>query len=119
MVLFEADILLIQGCNTASVTNGQMKPLNVTTADILNKPALQSLGHVYDLIMHCLAIIALYTPLVWYVLHLRSLYPGNTSIFSINLLQLLIVIALLIAPLLVLRKLGINIRGKEDSPPEY
>ena len=96
-----------------------MKPFNVTAPDIVNKPALQSLGRIYELVMHCLAIIALYTPLMWYTFHLRSLYTGHTSILSLELSQLVIVIVLLVAPLLILRKLNVNWRGKENHPPEY
>lgn len=89
-------------------------PFTLDTDNSDKKP----LGRIYYHVMHALVIIALYIPLLWYALHLRRLYPHNTNLLDIQPLHLAIVIGLIIAPLVILRLLGVKWQGRKSAPPE-
>ena len=54
------------------------------------------------------AIVVLYLPMFFYVLHLRSIYPQDTSLLELSAFHMIVVIALCILPPLVLYMLGIK-----------
>jgi len=94
-----------------------MKPENFTLSSTSNTPNPSASVSLYHLAMRCLAILALYTPLLWYVLHLYSFYPQNTNVLDMNPLHLVLVVVLMLTPLLVLPSLGIKWRDKENTLP--
>lgn len=95
-----------------------MKPLNIIAPRVPNKPDQKVSCQPSHPILHCLAIIGLYIPLLWYTLYLREVYPHHTNLLDMEPLHLIMVIALLIAPQFALRSLGVKWRGKESSSPE-
>ena len=53
-------------------------------------------------------MVVLYLPMFFFVLHLRSIYPHNTSLLDLSALHMLVVIALFLFPPLVLYMLGVK-----------
>ena len=95
----------------------RMKTENITLSSTSNTPNPSACVSLYRLAMHCLAILAMYTPLLWYTLHLHTLYPQHTNVLEMNLLHLSVVVVLLIVPLLVLSSLGVRWQDKENTLP--
>ncbi len=71
---------------------------------------------VFQHILNILTIVVFYIPLVFYLIHLRGIYPQGTSLLDLSVLHMILVIGLLIAPFLLLYLLGINWHVRDSDP---
>ncbi len=53
---------------------------------------------VREILVPSLVIVALYTPLIWYLAELRAHYPGTTDFLELQLIEQIIIAVLTIAP---------------------
>ncbi len=90
----------------------------------INKPLPTSAGGidgnpqkpVYQHLLNILTIVVFYLPLVFFLIHLRSVYPQDTSLLDLSTVHMILVIGLLITPLILLYLLGINWHVRDSNP---
>lgn len=69
---------------------------------------------VREILGSSLVIVALYTPLIWYLTELRTRSPGTTDFLELQIVEQIIIAALTIAPPWCLSFLKIN--WKPEQP---
>ncbi len=53
---------------------------------------------IREILVPSLVIVALYTPLIWYLTELRARSPGTTDFLELQIIEQIIIAALSIAP---------------------
>lgn len=109
---------IVYVCKKAAIL--PMMKKNVESPDIpinlvRDKADQKPVSRITYLITQSLAIIAVFMPLIWYVVYLRGIYPDDTNLLAIDALHLIGAICLLISPLLVLHLLGIKWRRPSNK----
>jgi hypothetical protein len=69
---------------------------------------------IREAIVTSLIIVALYTPLIWYLIEIRSQYPGATDFLELHFMEQMVITVLVIAPLWGLSFLKIG--WKPENP---
>ena len=68
---------------------------------------------IQEIVVICLVIAALYTPLIWYMRELQSRGAGSTGFLELELLEQVVIVVLLIALSWCLSCLKIGWRAEE------
>ncbi len=69
---------------------------------------------IQEIIVSCLVMATLYTPLIWYMRELHSHTAGNTDFLDLELLEQIVIVVLLTVPAWCLS--CIKIKFKPDEP---